>query len=71
MDDVKTTLPRLQVANKIIFGLGQLPISLIGMITHDHMAMKDMRNIPMNCGLMIPILQLGPCCGFFKLWHIL
>jgi hypothetical protein len=27
-----------------------------------------MHNIPMNCGLMIPILQLGPCCDFLKLW---
>jgi hypothetical protein len=37
MDHEKTTLPRLQVCNKIISRLGQLPITLKGMITHDHM----------------------------------
>ncbi len=26
------------------------------------MVMRDMHNIPMSCGLMILILQLGPCC---------
>jgi hypothetical protein len=36
MDHVKTALPRLQVCNKMIYGLGQLPITLIGMITHGH-----------------------------------
>jgi hypothetical protein len=56
MDHVKTTLPRLQVANEMICGLGQLPITLMGMITHGHMVMKDICNIPMSCGLMIPIL---------------
>jgi hypothetical protein len=66
MDHVKTTLPRLQVANEMICGLGQLPITLMGMITHAHMVMKDIRNIPMSCGLMIAILQLGPCCGFLN-----
>ncbi len=68
MDHVKITLPRLQVANEMICGLGQLPITLMGMITHGHMVMKDIHNIPMSCGLMIPILQLGPCCNFFELW---
>jgi hypothetical protein len=37
MDREITTLPRLQVCNKIISRLGQLPITLMGMITHDHM----------------------------------
>jgi hypothetical protein len=37
MDHEKTTLPRLQVCNKIISRLGQLPITFTGMITHDHM----------------------------------
>jgi hypothetical protein len=32
------------------------------------MVMKNMFNIPMSCGLMIPILQLGHCCNFFELW---
>ncbi len=36
MDNVKITLPRLQVANKMICGLGQLPIMLMGMIAHGH-----------------------------------
>jgi hypothetical protein len=36
MDHEITTLPRLQMRNKIISRLGQLPITLTG-ITHDHM----------------------------------
>jgi hypothetical protein len=36
MDHVKTMFPRLQVCNKMIFGLGQLPITLTRMITHGH-----------------------------------
>ncbi len=36
MDHAKTTLPRLQMCNKMIFGLGQLPITFIGMIEHSH-----------------------------------
>jgi hypothetical protein len=36
MDHVKTALPRLQVPNKMICGLGQLPIMLMGMIVHGH-----------------------------------
>ncbi len=36
MDLAKTTFLRLQVCNKMIFGLGQLPITLIGMIVHGH-----------------------------------
>jgi hypothetical protein len=30
------------------------------------MAMRDMHNIPMSCGLIILILQLGPCCRLFQ-----
>jgi len=48
MDHVKSTLPRLQVANEMNCGLRQLPITLMGMIPHGHMVMKDIRNIPMN-----------------------
>jgi len=66
MDHVKTTLPRLQVANEMNCGLGQLPITLMGIIPHGHMVMKDIHNIPMSCGLMIPILQLGLFCGFLN-----
>ncbi len=29
-------LPRLQVCKKMIFGLAQLPITLMGMIAHGH-----------------------------------
>jgi hypothetical protein len=36
MDHAKTTLPRLQMCNKMIFGLGQLPIILTRMIAHGH-----------------------------------
>jgi hypothetical protein len=37
MDHSKTTLPRLQVKNKMVeVGLSQLPITLIGMIVHGH-----------------------------------
>jgi len=34
MDHVETTFPRLQVANKMIYGLGQLPITLTSMTAH-------------------------------------
>jgi hypothetical protein len=36
MDHSKTALPRLQVKNKMVVGLGQLPITLTEMITHGH-----------------------------------
>jgi hypothetical protein len=36
MDHVKTTFPRLEVVNKMICGLGQLPIMLMDMIAHGH-----------------------------------
>ncbi len=36
MDHAKTTFARLQVVNKMICGLGQLPVTLIGMIVHGH-----------------------------------
>jgi hypothetical protein len=68
MDHAKNALPRLQVANKMIYGLGQLPITLTSMITPKVMVMRDMDNIPMSCGLMIPILQLGHYSCLFKLW---
>jgi hypothetical protein len=34
MIHVKTALPRFQVANKMMFGLGQLFVTLIGMKAH-------------------------------------
>jgi hypothetical protein len=36
MDHAKIALPRLQVCNKMISKLGQLPIILMGMIVHCH-----------------------------------
>jgi len=36
MDHAKTTLPRLQGANKMTYGMGQLPITLMGMVAHGH-----------------------------------
>jgi len=36
MDHAKIALPRLQVCNKMISGLGQLLITLTSMITHGH-----------------------------------
>jgi hypothetical protein len=36
MDHVKIAFPRLQVVNKMICGLGQLPITLTGMRVHGH-----------------------------------
>jgi hypothetical protein len=36
MDHVKIALPRLQVCNKTIFGLGKLSITLMDMIVHGH-----------------------------------
>jgi hypothetical protein len=36
MDHAKTTFPRFQVMNKMIFGLGQLLITPTGMIIHGH-----------------------------------
>jgi hypothetical protein len=36
MHHVKTILTKFQVANKIIFGLGKFPITLINMIAHGH-----------------------------------
>jgi len=36
MDHSKTTLPWLQVKNKMVSGLGLLPMTLTGMIIHGH-----------------------------------
>jgi hypothetical protein len=36
LDHVKTILPRFQVANKMNFGLGKLPITFINLIAHGH-----------------------------------
>jgi len=36
MDHTKTTLPRLQIYNKMIFGLRQLLVTFMDMIMHGH-----------------------------------
>jgi hypothetical protein len=36
MDHVKIALPTLQMCNEMIVGLGQLPITLTGMIAYGH-----------------------------------
>lgn len=36
MDIAKTILPRMRVTMKAIQGLGQLPMSITGMVAHGH-----------------------------------
>jgi hypothetical protein len=36
MDTAKTALPRMQVTTKATQGLGQLPMSVTGMVAHGH-----------------------------------
>jgi hypothetical protein len=36
MEHFKTTLPLLQMRNKMMFGLGRLPMTLTRMIAHGH-----------------------------------
>jgi hypothetical protein len=36
MNHMKTIFPKFQLVNKMIFGLGKLPITLINMIAHGH-----------------------------------
>ncbi len=36
MDHYKITFPWFQMKNKMVFGLGRLPVTLIGMIVHGH-----------------------------------
>jgi hypothetical protein len=36
MDHSKTTIPRFEVKNKMMIGLGQLQVTLMGMIVHGH-----------------------------------
>jgi hypothetical protein len=47
MDHAKIALPKLQVCNKMIFGLGQLPITLMSMIAHGD---ERYDNIPISYG---------------------
>jgi hypothetical protein len=46
------------MANKMICGLGQLPITLIGMIAHGHGNEKYVQ---------YSIELWNPCCSFFEL----
>jgi len=66
MDHSKTTLPRLQVKNKMVVGLSQLLITLTKMIVHGH-GDEALLNTQMNCGPMTLILQLGFICVYYKL----
>jgi len=36
MDHSRITLPQLKMKNKMVFKLGYLPMTLIGMIVHGH-----------------------------------
>ncbi len=36
MDHARTVIPRFQVMKKMLFGIGQLPITLTGMRAHGH-----------------------------------
>jgi len=67
MDHAKTTFLRLQVYNKMIFGLGQLPITLIGMIAHGHVDERCAQYLnelwPNDLDFIIEL-----CCSSFALW---
>ncbi len=68
MDHAKIAFPRLQVWNKMISRLRQTthyPHGYDNMV----MGMRDMHNILMSCGQMIPISQLDPSCSFCGLWR--
>ncbi len=58
MDHAKITFPMLQVVNKMICGLGQLPIMLTGMIAHGHV---DERCVQYSNELWLndPIFTIG------------
>jgi hypothetical protein len=56
MDHSKTILPRLQVKNKMVVGLGQLLIMLIGIIVHGHGDAWYLFNTQMNYGPMTLVL---------------
>jgi hypothetical protein len=67
MDHVKTAFPRLEVVNKMICGLGQLPIMLTCMIAHGH---DDERYAQYSNDLSLndPNFIIHLCCHFFELW---
>jgi hypothetical protein len=58
MDHLKTALPQFQVKNKMVSELGQLLVTLNGMIAHGH-GDETSFNILMSSGPMILISQLG------------
>jgi hypothetical protein len=43
MDHIKIALPRLQMFNKMISRLGQLPITIVSIISHGHGDKKDVQ----------------------------
>jgi len=69
MDHSKTILPRLQVKNKMVVGLGQLLIMLIGIIVHGHGDAWYLFNTQMNYGPMTLISQLDFFCVYYELWR--
>jgi len=66
-DHAKLAFTRFQVMNKMIYELGQLPITFISMIVHGH-GDERYAQYSNELWLMILISQLGHYCGYFKLW---
>jgi hypothetical protein len=77
---VKTTFPRLQVANKMISGLRQLPIMLTNMIAHGHgderyaqYSIELWLNDPnFTIGSLLQLfrtLEKAPTCGYKMLFE--
>ncbi len=67
IDHAKTALPKFQVTNKMISRLGQLPITLIGMIAHGHgdeNYVLDYNELWPN----VPNLAIESFCVSFKIW---
>ncbi len=63
MDHAKIALPRLQVCNKMIFGLGQSPITFMGMIAHGH---GDERYAQYSNELWPPNFIIGSLLKLFR-----
>jgi len=68
MDHLKIVLQRLQVKNKKVVGLSELPIMLTRMIVHGHGDEAILFNTQMNCSPMTLISQLDLFCIYYELW---
>jgi len=64
MNHSKTALLQFQVKNKMVFGLVQLLVTLIGMIVHGHGDETFVQHL-MSFGPMIVISRLGHFCTCF------